>query len=71
MFRYYLLLSDDEFNRVLVKKNIETREEKYFNPTNNNWEAIGIMIRYFWPDSDTYDMYEELTEEEAMEIVSM
>lgn len=34
------------------------------------WVRDGIMIRYTFPESDTYDMYEEIDEAEAISTIN-
>lgn len=64
-FRYYRLL-DKKYNGTIVKKNSKTCEEFYYNFKTMRWEPIGIMIRYFWPESETFEMYEEITETQSL-----
>lgn len=69
MIKYYLL-TDSEHNGMIIKKNIDTRDEWYFDRENEEWSPIAIMLRYFWPESDTFEEYDEITSKKAMEIIS-
>lgn len=66
MFDYFKL-NDSNYNGMIVKKDRETREEFYFDTKNKSWKSISIMIRYFWPESDTFEMYESLSEKQVLE----
>ncbi|WP_442759841.1 hypothetical protein [Enterococcus italicus] len=69
MYTYYKLTSLD-YNGTIIRINTENHHEDYFNTKEKVWKPIGIMIRYFSPDSDIYEMYEELPKKEVMEAVS-
>lgn len=63
----YSRLDDwDEKGTVIRKEKSGAHKESWWNPEHQEWERIGIMNSYFWPDSDTYEMYTELTRSEAM-----
>ena len=66
---YYYELKDCSHSGMIIRKNKENRREHYYNKKSKNWEPIGIMIRYFWPESDTFEMYEELSEEEVLRMI--
>ncbi len=69
MFEYYML-KDSNYNGMIVKKEKETRKEFYFDANEKVWKPIGIMLRYFLPESDTFELYEELSKEKALEVIS-
>lgn len=69
MFKYYQL-NDSKYNGLLIKMNQKNNEEFYFDKKNKQWQPIAIMIRYFWPESDTFEMYEELTDKKMRELVA-
>ncbi|WP_270235229.1 hypothetical protein [Lacticaseibacillus suilingensis] len=66
MFHYYRLTSRD-YHGMIVRKSDDLTEE-YFNTGTSKWEPIGIMTRYTWPESDTFEMYDELTEAQAKKL---
>ncbi|MDT2614182.1 hypothetical protein P7D46_10770 [Enterococcus dongliensis] len=68
MFEYYLL-SDSQYSGLIVRKNKSTRAEFYYDKIKNKWLSIGIMNRYFWPESDQFEMYKEITEQEVLEAI--
>ncbi|MBO0456296.1 hypothetical protein JZO77_06030 [Enterococcus hulanensis] len=68
MFEYYLLC-DSQYNGLIVKKSKSTRDEFYYDKNKNDWVPIGIMNMYFWPESDQFEMYKEITEQEALEAI--
>lgn len=67
MFGYYKLTST-EHNGMVIRVNEENHHEEYFNTETKKWARIGIMMNYFFPESDTYDMYEELTENDIKQL---
>jgi len=54
---------------MIVRVNNENHHEDYFDMREKAWKPIGIMIRYFFPDSETFEMYEELSEKKAMKMI--
>ena len=65
---YYRLL-DPKHENMIVKA--EGSIQQRYEPQ-KGWIRTGIMLEYFWPDSDAYNMYAEISEEEALkEIASM
>jgi hypothetical protein len=66
MATYYRLL-DPEHENMIVKT--EDKVQHRYEP-NKGWIRTGIMLDYLWPESDTYDRYEEITEENAMQMIS-
>ena len=65
-FIYFLM----HFILQFTKKEKETRKEFYFDANEKVWKPIGIMLRYFLPESDTFELYEELSKEKALEVIS-
>lgn len=65
MIEYYEL-TDRKHKGMLIKKDLEIRDEFYYNLDKRGWMPIGIMIRYYWPDSSTFEMYRIITEEEVL-----
>lgn len=63
MLRYYRLTDNQHLNRIVKA---EGRKQYIFNENERKWVRSGIMIQYFSDESDTYDMFEEITEEEAL-----
>lgn len=63
---YYRLL-DPKHKDIIIRAEGKTQEE--YVPK-KGWIKNGIMLHYFWPESDTYDRYEEITEKEALQIIN-
>lgn len=61
----YLRLTDYK-NRGTILKQVE---RKFYMYKNDEWARTGIGLGYFYPDAPEFDCYEEITEEEVMEIV--
>lgn len=60
--KYYRLL-DHEHKGTIVRAEGRVYEE---HVPQKGWVRSGILIHYFWPDSDTYGMCEEISETEAL-----
>lgn len=67
MNRYYKLI-DEKYNGMIIRSN-DSVEERY-DPESSTWIETGVMIRYYSDESDQYGMYEEITEKEALEIIT-
>lgn len=63
MIRYYRLTDKQNLNRIVKA---EGRKQYIFNEKKQQWVRSGIMIHYFSDESDTYEMFEEITEAEAL-----
>lgn len=61
-YEYHKLLDLENKNRV-VRTN-GTAQQIY--EVGVGWVATGILTRYFCDESDYYDLYEEITEAEAL-----
>lgn len=59
---YYRLL-DQTHKGVIVR--MEGREQQQFIP-GRGWVDSGILIHYFWPESDTFERYKVISEDEAL-----
>lgn len=60
--KYYRLTSNtDKGTIVRTEGKIQHQYIK-----GKGWVRSGIMLEYFWPDSDLYEMYETITEKGAM-----
>ncbi len=59
----YYKLNDLNHLGVIVRTNGLT-EHKYIPGT--GWVEAGLMTHYFCDESDTYNMFTELTEDEAL-----
>lgn len=66
-YTYYRLL-DSEYNGLIVRA--DDGLQQYYDQDTKGWVDTGIMLFYFSDESDTYGMYEELTEEQALELIS-
>lgn len=63
MIRYFRLTDKQHLNRIVKS---EGRKQFVFNEKTQSWVRSGIMIHYFSDESDTYGMFEEITEAEAL-----
>lgn len=59
---YYRLL-DPKRKGTVVRT--EGRSQQEFIP-GRGWIESGELMQYFWPDSETYDCLEEISESEAL-----
>ncbi|MCL2531579.1 MAG: hypothetical protein FWE40_05430 [Oscillospiraceae bacterium] len=64
-----------EYVRLLSKehKGIIVRcvgRKQYQYDAKNGWVPSGILLAYFWPDDPYYEMYEEITEQEALALTA-
>lgn len=69
MFSYFRL-KDSQYNGLIVKKDRTTRKEFYCDEKQQDRKPISIMIHYFWPESETFEMFEELSEEKVKVAIS-
>ncbi|PNH22016.1 hypothetical protein CAL30_03420 [Megasphaera hutchinsoni] len=65
----YYVLKDKPHKGTIIKWNSEFEGYKY-KPKTHEWVESGIMLEYFWEDDPKYEMYEEITEEEAMKRIA-
>lgn len=65
--KYYRLL-DKEKNGTIIK--IENQSQYEFDSV-KGWVLTSIMLRYWSDMSDFYDMYEEISEKEAVALTSV
>lgn len=65
--KLYYRLTSQQHNGIVVRVN-EDRTESYYDSAEMQWKPVAIMINYFWPDSDTFEMYEELTAKDLEEL---
>lgn len=65
---YYRMLDKKHKGMVL---RVSDQSEEYYKP-GHGWTHIAIYGMYLLPydDNDLYDMYEEITEEEALAIIN-
>lgn len=62
---YWRLTDYDNRNQVVKRIGCKSYQMK-----NGEWSRIGLSIGYFYPDAPEFDCYEEITEEEAMKMIS-
>lgn len=62
---YMLLTNKQDYGKVI--KRIGGKSYIYIN---GEWKRTGCMVAYFWFGSPLYDMYKEITEEEAMKCIA-
>ena len=65
--KYYRLL-DKENNGTIIK--IDNQSQYEFDSL-KGWVLTSVMLRYWSDSSDTYDMYEEISEKEAITLTSV
>lgn len=65
--RSYYKLTSQQHNGLVVRVN-EDRTENYYDSSEKQWKPVAIMIHYFWPESDTFELYEELTTKELKKL---
>lgn len=65
----YYLLTGGKYKDFLIREDLETRKEWYFNFDKANWEPISVMVLYTWYESPEFELYETLTEAEALALV--
>lgn len=63
---FYRLL-DFKNNNTVVRAEGRSQQQYILG---RGWIESGIMIEYFCDESDTYNMYEEITEQQANKIIS-
>ncbi|MPW25957.1 hypothetical protein GC105_09155 [Alkalibaculum sp. M08DMB] len=63
--KYYRLLDPKNINTIVRAQG--RSQQQYIK--GKGWIESGILLDYQWPDSDTYDRYEEITELEALKHV--
>lgn len=64
--KFYRLLDPKHENTIVRAKG--RSQQKYVKE--KGWVDSGIMIKYFCDESPLYNMYEEITEEKAMQIIN-
>ena len=65
--KYYRLL-DKENNGTIIKTD---NQSQYEFDSLKGWVLTSVMLRYWSDSSDTYDMYEEISEKEAITLTSV
>ena len=65
--KYYKLL--DPKNKGKIAR-AEGRNQEEYVPR-KGWVPSGILLHYFWPESDTYDQFEEISEAEALAAIQL
>ena len=61
----YVRLTDREHLNNIVR----CRGENWERYVDGEWKQTGILIEYFCDESPLYEMYEEISEKEAMKII--
>ena len=62
----YIRLTDNKHNNQVVRM----KNRKWEIYKKGQWVDTGILIKYFFDEDPLYGFYEEITEEEAMKIIS-
>ncbi|MDR2615505.1 MAG: hypothetical protein LBC28_02890 [Oscillospiraceae bacterium] len=65
VYEYWKLI-DAEHCGVLVRTSGEYHERFY---PGSGWTRSGILIKYFSDESDYYELYEKITEAEALALI--
>lgn len=63
---YYRLL-DAERKGMIVRADSDAKQYR-FTP-GRGWVPSAVMLHYFSPESPTYNMYEEISESEALKLI--
>ncbi|HMM32985.1 MAG TPA: hypothetical protein PKB13_14540 [Clostridia bacterium] len=63
----YYRLNDASRKGMIVRA--DSAEEQYRFVPDKGWVRSGVMLHYFSPESPTYDMYEEISEKEALALI--
>ena len=61
----YWKLTDYEHQNQVIKR----VGCKSYQMENGKWVRIGLSIGYFYPDAPEFDCYEEIPEEDALELL--
>ncbi len=62
----YICLLDEKHKNMIVR----ALDEEWEIYRNGEWIQTGILIEYFCDESPYYEMYEEISETEAMKIIN-
>jgi hypothetical protein len=62
---YYRLLAPKDDGTIV---RTEGRSQQQYIQ-GRGWIESGIMLEYFWPESDIVENYEEITEQEAIKLI--
>lgn len=65
---YYKLLDKDHYGQIIKA---DGRKQYEYDLSTNQWVRSGIMLHYFSDESETYDMYEEISEKDALEQIEI
>lgn len=63
----YFKLLDPKHENTIVRAEGRSQQQHI---KGRGWVESGIMLHYFSDESDTYDEYEEISEDEALKIIS-
>ncbi|WP_207204914.1 HD domain-containing protein [Clostridium minihomine] len=63
----YVKLTDKEYNGTVLKLDQDHHYIFVFGP--DQWKETGLFLRYLWPDSSSYDCYEEISAEQAEALI--
>lgn len=61
----YVVLTDNKYGGTVVR----LCGRKHYIYRNGEWIRTGIMTHYFWDESPFYDLYKEITPEEAEQLI--
>lgn len=64
----YVLLTDGK-NRGTVVKSVGS-EDYVFEKETKTWKRTGMLTKYFNDESPYYDLYEDISEQKAMELIN-
>jgi hypothetical protein len=62
---YFKLIDREHYGTVVRAKGRSQQQHIH----GHGWVESGIMILYFCDESEYYDLYEEITEDEAMKLI--
>lgn len=62
----YIMLTDNERDGTIIK----CCGRKHYIYKDGEWVRTGIMVNYFCDESPYYDLYKEITKEEAEKLIN-
>lgn len=63
----YVVLTDNQNRGIVVRCN--GRIQHRYDTEKKEWIRSGILLEYFCDESPLYNCYEEITEEQALELI--
>ncbi|MDO4766213.1 MAG: hypothetical protein Q4A29_09145 [Eubacteriales bacterium] len=64
----YIELLDKDHKGMVMKLN---GREQFLYETGKGWIRSGLFLHYSYPEADSYELYREISEERANELIKM